>query len=86
MTVTDTAHRLLTSAAPSASPTIHEEPGILKHVETSTATQAESDPPNNYSEKGEQAREEEESTRSTTDEDVVIVNWEGPDDPQNPKK
>ncbi|KAI0749869.1 MFS polyamine transporter [Daedaleopsis nitida] len=69
------------SAAPSASPTIHEEPGIFKPVDTSSAP--ESDQPHAYEKGGKATIAQEED--STTNDDVVIVDWEGPDDPMNPK-
>ncbi|KAI0329280.1 MFS polyamine transporter [Cubamyces sp. BRFM 1775] len=76
------ANKVPDSNVPSATPTIRDEPGITGPVDASDPNLAENKPQANKSTTA-QAEGDAESQLST--EDVLIINWEGPDDPQNPK-
>ncbi|TBU32694.1 MFS polyamine transporter [Dichomitus squalens] len=71
-------HRLATPST-SASPTIHEEPGVASPVDIEDTDPNVADKPQN--EKTRVAPPSEDAS----EDDVLIVNWEGPDDPENPK-
>ncbi|KAI0788016.1 MFS polyamine transporter [Fomes fomentarius] len=77
------SNKLPTSAVPSATPTVHDEPGISSPVNISVMDSGDV----------KKAREEkcaedaQDDRDSSTHEDgrVLVVDWDGPDDPQNPK-
>ena len=72
----------------SASPTLRDEPIDLPLQEKSKENpnpEAESDDPVNDTQPPSRHNSNE-STAAVHDEDVFIVDWEGPDDPENPKK
>ncbi|RDX43808.1 MFS polyamine transporter [Lentinus brumalis] len=70
------------SALPSATPTVHDEPGISSPVDIS-GNQPGSDVEKSRNEKAAKATQDNDSR--STDDGVLVVDWEGPDDPQNPK-
>ncbi len=71
------------SALPSATPTVHDEPGISSPADIS-GIQPGSDVEKSRNEKAAKATQDNDSR--STDDGVLVVDWEGPDDPQNPKK
>ncbi|KAL7279358.1 hypothetical protein ACG7TL_007199 [Trametes sanguinea] len=68
----------------SASPTIHDEPGVTGPLDVSN-----DNVPENLKEETNKGKAARVSTapepREKTDDGVLIINWDGPDDPQNPK-
>ena len=68
------------STSSSASPTIHEEPGVTSPVDIEDTDPNIADKRLNEKTKGLPASD------TQAEDDVLVVNWEGPDDPENPKK
>ena len=66
----------------SATPTVHDEPGVSAPIDANglAISSPVADAPRN--EKSSKDMDQDSQTNS----DVLIVNWDGPDDPQNPKK
>ena len=67
----------------STTPTIHDEPGVTSPVDASGMNASPLDAPSR--EKSTKLSKDEDQG-SESNSDVLIVNWEGPDDPQNPRK
>ena len=67
------------SASSTRSPTVHEEPDVSHSANVfSQATDTERKSLKNLNEKA--------SESEFAEDGALIVNWEGPDDPENPKK
>ncbi len=81
--MTDT-NKLPTSAVPSATPTVHDEPGISSPVDISVMDPG--DKPRQDSKRAEDAQDDDCNSGTQDDGRILVVDWDGPDDPQNPKK
>ncbi|KAI0366301.1 MFS polyamine transporter [Pilatotrama ljubarskyi] len=68
----------------SATPTIHDEPGIASPVDASEPNSSENLKARTQK-KDKNARNEEDGDNRSLAEDPLVVDWEGPDDPQNPR-
>ena len=79
-TMTDHNRLAPPSTSSSASPTIHEEPGVTSPVDIEDTDPNIADKRLNEKTKGLPASD------TQAEDDVLVVNWEGPDDPENPKK
>ena len=72
-----------THVSESTTPTIRDEPGVASPVDPlGGGVNADITPQDDKTTK----LSKEQDASSQSDSDVLIVNWEGPDDPQNPKK
>ena len=71
-----------THVSESTTPTIRDEPGVASPVDPLGGVNADITPQDDKTTK----LSKEQDASSQSDADVLIVNWEGPDDPQNPKK
>ena len=81
------ADRPTTSALPSATPTVHDEPGISSPVDISGMEPGtDVDNLKSRNEKAVKTTQDDRDSSRSTDDGVLVVNWEGPDDPQNPQK
>ncbi|KAI0775003.1 MFS polyamine transporter [Trametes elegans] len=69
----------------SATPTVHDEPGLTGPIDASGANREENLKRRSEKDKNVQNDEDGDSRSRSSAEDVLIVNWEGPDDPQNPR-
>ncbi|KAI9066085.1 hypothetical protein FKP32DRAFT_417520 [Trametes sanguinea] len=72
------------SHSSSASPTIHDEPGVTGPLDVS-----DENVPENLKEETNKGKAAQVTTapepREKTEDGALIINWDGPDDPQNPK-
>lgn len=81
------ADRPTSSALPSATPTVHDEPGISSPVAISDMEPGtDVDNLKSRNEKAVKTTQDDRDSSRSTDDGVLVVNWEGPDDPQNPQK
>lgn len=68
----------------SVTPTLHDEPLDPPIEKTTQHSDPEHDEPSNSNSIPLGVMNEKQNVKS--DEDILIVDWDGPDDPQNPKK
>lgn len=68
----------------SATPTLHEEPTIVDRVHTKDRNEISRVYRSRQSDTYEDELAEEDIP--TPDENTIVVDWDGPDDPENPKK
>ena len=72
--MTDTKRLPTSSASSSATPTIHDESGVARPVDSDMPDKQKSEKTTTV------------PASQTDDDGTLVVNWEGPDDPENPKK
>lgn len=74
------------SGLSSASPTVHDEPGISHPVDASNPNLPETDHAKAKSAEKNEPNDEDDGEVASSQDDVLIVDWDGPDDPMDPKK